>query len=165
MRPADGRPSRRRVLLAQPRLRLARLRPYPGCCRGRGRGRSGRTARPASLYLDISAVRIQEWLARTPDLKFRRGASIMLSEETAREAWPPARLPAGTRWNTEAGDLDGVISLVAEEPADKDVAGSVAAARLATAAAEVTRALRQRPAALPGAGGRRLGHRLRGGVR
>jgi len=83
----------------------------------------------ARSYLDVSAVRIQEWLARTPDLKFRRGASIMLSEATAREIWPQDRLPRGVRWNDEAGDLDGVISLTVDEAvAESDIADCVAAA-------------------------------------
>ena len=61
-------------------------------------------------FLDVSAVRIQEWLARTPDLKVRRGASVLLSEATAQDEWEP-RLPGGTEWNTEAGSVDGVVSL------------------------------------------------------
>ena len=91
-------------------------------------------------YLDVSAVRIQEWLARTPDLKFRRGASVMLSEATGRDAWPDRSLPKGMAWNTQAGDLDGVVSLVmADRVAEGDVAGCLAAA-----AREVTEVLRGR---------------------
>jgi hypothetical protein len=65
-------------------------------------------------YLDVSVVRIQEWLARTPDLKFRRGGSVLLTEATARDAWE-GNLPPGTEWNDEAGDVDGVVSLVATD--------------------------------------------------
>ena len=76
---------------------------------------SSSPARPAPpqsrYYLDVAAVRIQEWLGRTPDLRFRRGASVLLSKATAREEWEP-RLPAGTRWNDEAGSVDGIVSLV-----------------------------------------------------
>lgn len=90
-------------------------------------------------YLDVSAVRIQEWLGRTPDLKFRRGASVLLSEATGREAWPDSRLPAGTRWNSEAGDLDGVVSLVVDDA----VAEAGIKACLASAAREVATALRR----------------------
>jgi hypothetical protein len=90
-------------------------------------------------YLDVSAVRIQEWLGRTPDLKFRRGGSIMLSQATGRDAWPDARLPSGTQWNEEAGDLDGVVSLVAAA----DGPESEVAACLADAATEVARQLRR----------------------
>jgi len=98
-----------------------------------------RQAGPACHYLDVSAARIQEWLARTPDLKFRRGASVMLSEATGRDAWPDDRLPPGMRWNTEAGDLDGVVSLVADE----GVATADMAANLTSAAREVVQALRR----------------------
>jgi hypothetical protein len=80
----------------------------------------GHAAQPATAqaYLDVSAVRIQEWLARTPDLKFRRGASVLLTEATGREAWEEhGVLPAGVGWNDEAGDVDGVVSLVMDERA------------------------------------------------
>jgi hypothetical protein len=91
-------------------------------------------------YLDVSAVRIQQWLGRTPDLKFRRGASVMLSEATGRDAWPDSQLPAGTRWNTEAGDLDGVVSLVVEDA----VAEADVGACLRSAAREVATTLRRK---------------------
>lgn len=97
------------------------------------------TAPRTRHYLDVSAVRIQEWLARTPDLKFRRGASIMLSDATSRQAWTDARLPGGLRWNTEAGDLDGVVSLTVDDA----VAGPDVAEVLASAAREVAAALRR----------------------
>jgi len=93
---------------------------------------------PARHYLDVSAVRIQEWLARTPDLKFRRGASVMLSAATGRDAWPDERLPPGMHWNTEAGDLDGVVSVIA----DQEIAEAEVAARLADAAREIGQVLR-----------------------
>ncbi|MGH3250970.1 MAG: Cas10/Cmr2 second palm domain-containing protein [Trebonia sp.] len=70
---------------------------------------------PDRCYLDISAVRIQDWLGRTPDLKFRRGGSVLLSEATARKAWD-GRLPPGAGWNEEAGQVDGVVSLVMDPP-------------------------------------------------
>jgi hypothetical protein len=68
-------------------------------------------------YVDVAAVRIQDWLGRTPDLKFRRGGSVLLSESTTREAWD-GNLPAGARWNDEAGEVDGVISLIIDPPQD-----------------------------------------------
>jgi hypothetical protein len=70
---------------------------------------------PVRRYVDISAIRIQDWLGRTPDLKFRRGGSVLLSEATARKAWE-GRLPSGARWNDEAGEVDGVISLILDPP-------------------------------------------------
>jgi hypothetical protein len=68
-------------------------------------------------YLDVSAVRIQDWLGRTPDLKFRRGASVLLSEATEPDAWK-GRLPAGAAWNDEAGNVDGVVPLVVDDDTD-----------------------------------------------
>jgi hypothetical protein len=94
---------------------------------------------PARHYLDVSAVRIQEWLARTPDLKFRRGASVMLSEATGHDAWPDEQLPPGMHWNTEAGDLDGVVSVIA----DQALPEAEVAACLAGAAREIGQVLRR----------------------
>ncbi len=80
-------------------------------------------------YLDVSVVRIQEWLGRTPGLKFRRGGSALLSLATGQAAWPDDALPAGTRWNTEAGDLDGVVCLVIDdEVPEPEVTGTLDAA-------------------------------------
>jgi|HubBroStandDraft_1064217.scaffolds.fasta_scaffold02874_9 hypothetical protein len=101
---------------------------------------SGAKTRVVNGYLDISAVRIQEWLGRTPDLRFRRGASVMLSEATGRSAWPDERLPPGTRWNSEAGDLDGVVSLTAND----DVPDDLVAETLAAAAISVSGELRSK---------------------
>jgi hypothetical protein len=73
-----------------------------------------------SFYADVAAVRIQDWLARTPGLIFRRGASALLSRATDPEEWK-GRLPPKVRWNEEAGHVDGVVSLVADESvADAD---------------------------------------------
>ena len=63
------------------------------------------------VYIDIGAVRIQEWLARTPALALRRGASAALSEITSRGS-VEGLLPDGVRWNGEAGDVDGVVNLM-----------------------------------------------------
>lgn len=71
------------------------------------------------VYLDVSAVRIQEWLARTPDLKFRRGASALLTEATSHKAWE-ASVPSGMCWNDEAGDVAGVVTLYMGDTADAD---------------------------------------------
>ena len=43
-----------------------------------------RLAQAIRHYLDVSAVRIQDWLGRTPDLKLRRGASVLLVVATSR---------------------------------------------------------------------------------
>jgi len=86
--------------------------------------------RKARLFLDVSAVRIQEWLARTPDLRFRRGASALLTEATAAKTWE-ASPPDGMCWNDQAGEVAGVVTLyVDDEIPDADqVAASAAAAR------------------------------------
>ncbi len=87
---------------------------------------TGGAAAPLRRYLDVSAVRIQDWLGRTPDLKFRRGASVLLSQATAPDAWE-GRLPKGATWNDEAGNVDGVVCLVVAEDADiAEVARAVA---------------------------------------
>lgn len=65
-------------------------------------------------YADVAAVRIQDWLARTPGLIFRRGASALLSKATDPQEWN-GRLPPKVRWNEEAGHVDGVVSLVADD--------------------------------------------------
>jgi hypothetical protein len=85
--------------------------------------RSAEAAEPARVrhYADVAAVRIQDWLARTPGLIFRRGASALLSKATDPEQWK-GRLPPKVRWNDEAGHVDGVVPLVADESvADVDV--------------------------------------------
>ena len=84
-------------------------------------------------YLDVSAVRIQDWLTRTPDLKFRRGASVLLTEATARDV-VDGELPPGMRWNDQAGELDGVVALVVKDSvADDDVEDCLKAAAHAVA--------------------------------
>ena len=107
----------------------------------------GPQAAPAAerWYLDVSALRIQEWLARTPGLKFRRGGSILLSDVTEERAWH-GHLPAGTEWNPEAGNVDGVVPLLLTGgPGIPDGSASeespAAAAR--TAAVEVVRRMRE----------------------
>lgn len=78
------------------------------------------------VYADIAAIRIQSWLARTPRLKGRRGASAML-----RTATDPERvrqlLPPDVSLNASAGDVDGVVSLVSDSAdAAADAAKAVA---------------------------------------
>ncbi|MGH8897665.1 MAG: Cas10/Cmr2 second palm domain-containing protein [Egibacteraceae bacterium] len=59
-------------------------------------------------YLDIGAVRIQSYLARTQPLKARRGASAALSEATGQREL--RRL--GAELNPEAGEADGTVHLI-----------------------------------------------------
>jgi hypothetical protein len=124
----------------------ASRRHRPGTTAAGGQGQAPASAKqpvpaqdaPAAerWYLDVSAVRIQEWLARTPALVFRRGASVLLSAATEERAWA-ARLPAGTEWNDEAGDIDGVVSLRLAGTAEGPVADTAR-----QAASEVIRAMR-----------------------
>lgn len=70
-----------------------------------------------NFYVDVAAVRIQGWLGRTPSLIFRRGASVLLTKATAPEEWEGS-LPPQVRWNPEAGNVSGVVPLVADESVD-----------------------------------------------
>lgn len=61
-------------------------------------------------YLDIGVVRIQRYLGRWPSLAGRRNASALLSETMRPDAI--SRVLAGrAAANSEAGDVDGVMSL------------------------------------------------------
>lgn len=100
---------------------------------------------PDSIYADVAVVRIQSWLARTPRLRGRRGASALLSQATS-AAVISGLLPDGVELNPEAGDVDGVVSLRSPVLPDAAPEGAEEAAR--AAAAEVARHLRDRlPAA------------------
>jgi len=88
-----------------------------------------------STYLDAGAVRIQRYLARSPSLKGRRGASALLCELTSPQSVSSV-LDGRAQVNPEAGEADGTISLVVP---DQDAE---------TVAAELLRHLR---AELPGA--------------
>lgn len=94
-------------------------------------------SRQANHYADVAAVRIQDWLARTPGLIFRRGASALLSKATDPDAWED-QLPPKVRWNDEAGHVDGVVPLVADESVSDTDAFKV----LQDAAQEVARRMR-----------------------
>jgi hypothetical protein len=63
-----------------------------------------------TVYLDIGAKRIQAYLARTPKLKGRRGASALLEHAdlimATKSAWH-----AHAQLNTEGKQTDGVLSL------------------------------------------------------
>lgn len=93
---------------------------------------------PVRYFLDVSAVRIQQWLTRTPDLRGYRGASALLTTATSRAMWT-ARMPAGVCWNDEAGDVDGVVQLIVADP---DAEAEQAHGLLHAAAREVARQLR-----------------------
>jgi hypothetical protein len=85
-----------------------------------------------TYYADIAAIRIQSWLARTPRLKGRRGASILLREATDSNA-VAGLLPQNVRINLAAGNVDGVVNLESDDPQ-----------ALAQSAVAVLRSLRER---------------------
>lgn len=66
-----------------------------------------------TIFLDVAVVQIQSWLARTPHLRGRRGASRMIREATMAEAVDRllANCTSVARRNTAYGDIDGVIAL------------------------------------------------------
>ncbi|MEO5874830.1 MAG: hypothetical protein ABIS86_09685 [Streptosporangiaceae bacterium] len=76
-------------------------------------------------YLDVAAVRIQSYIARTPALRLRRGASRLLTTTTsaaAVSAWlADAGLPVDAL-NEDAGEADGVISLIVAPGSEQRVA-------------------------------------------
>lgn len=65
-------------------------------------------------YLDAAVVRIQPYIARTPDLSLRRGASWMITKATgsdAVDAWIGENGLSRVDRNPEAGHADGVVAL------------------------------------------------------
>ena len=78
-------------------------------------------------YLDVRAVRIQQYLARSTSLAGYRGASLALSESTGvQDLIDGLGLELLVRPNTAAGDADGVVSFEMLDGADpKSVANTV----------------------------------------
>ncbi len=68
-----------------------------------------------TMYLEIGAVRIQQWLLRTPELRLMRGASLLLSATTDNESvieWLKETYPEpGPMTTSEVGNIDGNLSL------------------------------------------------------
>lgn len=62
------------------------------------------------MFVDVSVVRVQSYLSRTGDLRGFRGASALVSALTGHAEWE-SKIPTGARLNTEAGDIDGVVSV------------------------------------------------------
>ncbi|HEY7273689.1 MAG TPA: hypothetical protein VH502_13225 [Actinoplanes sp.] len=80
-----------------------------------------------TMYVDIAPVRIQQYLARTPRLRDRRGASAALEAATAETSLDEV-LAGRARANPEAGDADGVVNLIVDDPTHTDaVIGDVLA--------------------------------------
>ena len=77
-------------------------------------------------YVDVGAVRVQQFIARWTKLRGRRNASALLAWATSNEAIDPVlALWGGVRLHGEAGDVDGVVSVVldAGAPTAEVVAG------------------------------------------
>src|SRR5579859_5189023 len=86
------------------------------------------------MYVDVAAVRIQQYIGWTPRLKGQRGASAWLSWATSSEQVKkvlrdsqPLRA-SGAKVNPEAGQADGLISVRLPGDADpRPVAAGLAA--------------------------------------
>jgi hypothetical protein len=77
-------------------------------------------------YLDAGVVRIQPYLARTPELRMRRGASWLITQATSDAAideWIRATQVRGVALNPEAGHADGVVTVTAPDDQAQMVAG------------------------------------------
>lgn len=76
-----------------------------------------------AYFAAVAAVRIQSWLARTPDLRYVRGASHALTHETSRESLTQYHvLPTGVESDPETTDVAGVCVLRSDEVARLDEA-------------------------------------------
>lgn len=84
-----------------------------------------------SVYVDIGAKRIQAYLARTPRLKGRRGASFLLDRATLMAVTAPAWRESAEE-NSGAKQTDGVVSLKVRDRPGED-AREAAQAVVATA--------------------------------
>ncbi|MGW9171088.1 Cas10/Cmr2 second palm domain-containing protein [Streptomyces decoyicus] len=73
-------------------------------------------------YVDTGAVRIQQYLARTPTLRGHRAASHRLAEATSRPVIEQV-VDGLAEVNPEAGDADGVVSLRLPVPEGASGAG------------------------------------------
>lgn len=69
-----------------------------------------------TYFAAVAAVRIQSWLARTPDLRYVRGASEALTRETSREALARHHvLPSGVLSDPDTTDVAGVCVLRSDD--------------------------------------------------
>jgi hypothetical protein len=76
-------------------------------------------------YVNAATARIQTYLARTPKLSQRRGASWMITRVTGAQQvddWISSQPLTGVRRNREAGHVDGVVSLEVPDGTARQVA-------------------------------------------
>ena len=83
-------------------------------------------------YLDIVSARIQTWLSRTPPLRYHRGASTALALATGKASFAALADKQSwlseekVRWNEQAGEVSGVVSLVLPGTLTPDLAEALA---------------------------------------
>lgn len=68
-------------------------------------------------YVVVSAVRITDWMVRTPELRLLRGASVALRERTASAG---IERSLGLRAPEDAGDVAGVVTVELEHSQDSE---------------------------------------------
>lgn len=88
-----------------------------------------------NTYVVVAAVRIQDWIVRTPKLTRLRGASAALSHYTSKESIERVLLseaPSAT-WCDEAGDIDGVVALTVPKVDDAPAVADAIARQLSAA--------------------------------
>lgn len=122
-----------------------------------------------TVYLDISAKRIQAYLARTPRLRGRRGASALLEYDMLHD-WTKGAWSPHAEVNKKGKRTDGVLSLCFTDPTVDDLTVDDVVAETATLlqrlapGAEwdvyVRRADSYRQALHDGAAAERAGHHL-----
>lgn len=72
-----------------------------------------------NVYIDVGAMRIQQYLSRNPTLRGHRAASYLLARATSAEE-VGKHVGKLAEENTEAGDIDGIVSLVFPSEGDSD---------------------------------------------
>lgn len=86
-------------------------------------------ANPDPVYVVAGAVRIQQWIARTPELALSRGASRALAQRTSGEhisaQLAGSGLPCTVKVAPDAPDVDGVVALQVASAVQDDVDAAV----------------------------------------
>ena len=101
-------------------------------------------------FLDVAAVRIQTWLARSQRVRYRRGASFRLAELTSEQKINEVLQKSGLKPQVEVNPVAGAISGVASlQFAAADLTDDEAHTLAMRAACAVSRAIREVFPALP----------------
>lgn len=122
-----------------------------------------------TVYLDVGAKRIQAYLARTPRLRGRRGASALLEYKMLHD-WTKGAWSRHAQVNVEGKETDGVLSLCFTDPDVDDLTIDTVVTETATLLqrlapgvewdVHVRRADNYRHALRDGAAAERAGHDL-----